>query len=169
MRQSFRAASVSDRLLLFFSRILMLARFVVRPTVFGRDAEQNFSEYWRLLAVQDFDQHRERFIHRVFGKFFPRHPENLGRVAAALRPFHPRLRGLPTDAALLGDEATLRSSAILRLTTGMADLDLVARASSRRSARRPREGPGDATRIGKLSGSGRALTARSHINSAVHI
>jgi hypothetical protein len=91
-------------------------------------------EYWRLLAVQEVDQRRERFIHRVSGKFFPRHPENLGRVAAALRPFHPRLRGLPTDAALLWDEATLRSSAILRLTTGMADLDLVARAASRRSA-----------------------------------
>jgi predicted nucleotidyltransferase len=61
--------------------------------------------------------------------FFSRHPKNLGRVVAALRPFHPRLRGLPTDAAFIWDEATLRNGAIFRLTTDVADFDLVAEVS----------------------------------------
>ena len=50
-------------------------------------------------------------------------------MVSALRAFHPRLRGLPTDAAFIWDEATLRNGAIFRLTTDVADFDLVAEVS----------------------------------------
>jgi predicted nucleotidyltransferase len=61
--------------------------------------------------------------------FYSSRPENLGRLVAALRPFRPRLRGLPTDAAFIWDEATPRKGSVLRLTTDVADLDLVAEVS----------------------------------------
>jgi hypothetical protein len=38
---------------------------------------------------------------------YRRHPDNLTRIAAALQPFHPRLRGLPEGVPNLFDRRSL--------------------------------------------------------------
>jgi hypothetical protein len=58
-----------------------------------------------------------------------RQPENLRRLAKALAPFHPRLRGLPEDVPFVWDEVTLRNGAVIRLTTDCGRIDLVAEVS----------------------------------------
>jgi predicted nucleotidyltransferase len=61
--------------------------------------------------------------------FFPRDAENIRRLVAALRPFHPRPRGLPADLPFIWDEATLRNGTIFTLTTDVGDIDLLAEVS----------------------------------------
>jgi hypothetical protein len=50
---------------------------------------------------------------------------NLRRLAAALAPFHPRLRGTPPDLPFLWDERTLASGLNFTLTTDLGDLDIL--------------------------------------------
>jgi hypothetical protein len=56
---------------------------------------------------------------------YERSPENLQRLAGALRPFHPRLRGAPPELPFLWDERTLRSGLNFTLTTDLGDIDLL--------------------------------------------
>jgi hypothetical protein len=55
-----------------------------------------------------------------------RKPSNLHSLAAALRPFHPRLRGLPPDLPFVWDERTLCNGTIFTLDTDLGEIDLLA-------------------------------------------
>lgn len=56
---------------------------------------------------------------------YARDPEDLERLAQALAPFHPRLRGAPPDLPFRLDLPTLRAGLNFTLTTDLADLDLL--------------------------------------------
>lgn len=56
---------------------------------------------------------------------YARDPENLDRLARALAPFHPRLRGAPPDLPFRLDLPTLRAGLTFTLTTDLADIDLL--------------------------------------------
>ena len=56
---------------------------------------------------------------------YARDLENLRRLAAALAPYHPRLRGAPPDLPFLWDERTLASGLNFTLTTDLGDLDIL--------------------------------------------
>ncbi len=56
---------------------------------------------------------------------YRRDRENLSRLAAALAPHRPRLRGAPPDLPFLWDDLTLRSGLNFTLTTDLGDLDLL--------------------------------------------
>jgi hypothetical protein len=55
---------------------------------------------------------------------YARDRENLTRLVAALRPIHPRLRGVPADLPFVLDEASLRSGLNFTLDTDLGPLDL---------------------------------------------
>lgn len=57
---------------------------------------------------------------------YSRASANLRRVASALRPFHPRLRGVPSDLPFVWDEGTLRNATVLTLQTDLGEIDLLA-------------------------------------------
>jgi predicted nucleotidyltransferase len=56
---------------------------------------------------------------------YARTPENLRRLASALRPVRPRLRGAPAELPFLWDERTLRNGLNFTLVTDEGDLDLL--------------------------------------------
>ncbi|MDQ3253725.1 MAG: hypothetical protein M3R15_07420 [Acidobacteriota bacterium] len=56
---------------------------------------------------------------------YAREAENLSRLANALQPFHPRLRGAPIGLPFRCDAATLKSGLNFTLTTDLGDLDLL--------------------------------------------
>lgn len=56
---------------------------------------------------------------------YGRTPENLRRLAAALQPIHPRLRGVPPELPFLWDERTLRNGLNFTLVTDEGELDLL--------------------------------------------
>ena len=56
---------------------------------------------------------------------YSRAPENLARLAAALEPLHPTLRGAPAELPFCLDVPTLRSGLNFTLTTEAGDLDLL--------------------------------------------
>lgn len=56
---------------------------------------------------------------------YARDRENLRRLAAALAPYHPRLRGAPVDLPFLWDDRTLASGLNFTLTTDLGDLDIL--------------------------------------------
>lgn len=56
---------------------------------------------------------------------YARDPDNLRRLAAALAPYHPRLRGAPPDLPFLWDDRTLASGLNFTLTTDLGDLDIL--------------------------------------------
>jgi hypothetical protein len=56
---------------------------------------------------------------------YERSPQNLQRLAAALRPLRPRLRGAPDDVPFLWDEETLSRGSNFTLITSMGDLDIL--------------------------------------------
>jgi hypothetical protein len=56
---------------------------------------------------------------------YARDRRNLQRLAAALAPFHPRLRGAPADLPFLWDERTLASGLNFTLTTDLGDVDIL--------------------------------------------
>src|SRR5262249_38657757 len=55
---------------------------------------------------------------------YSRRPENLDRLAGALAPFRPTLRGAPADLPFVLDAETLRSGLNFTLRTDLGDLDL---------------------------------------------
>jgi len=56
---------------------------------------------------------------------YARDRENLKRLAIALAPIHPRLRGIEGDLPFVLDEATLRSGLNFTLDTDLGPLDLL--------------------------------------------
>lgn len=56
---------------------------------------------------------------------YARTPQNLTRLATALAPHHPRLRGAPPDLPFVWDERTLRGGLNFTLTTDLGDIDLL--------------------------------------------
>jgi hypothetical protein len=56
---------------------------------------------------------------------YSRDRENLARLAAALAPIHPRLRGVPGDLPFVLDEASLRAGLNFTLDTDLGPLDLL--------------------------------------------
>lgn len=54
-----------------------------------------------------------------------RDPDNLERLAHALEPFKPRLRGAPQDLPFTLDAATLKSGLNFTLTSASGDIDLL--------------------------------------------
>jgi hypothetical protein len=56
---------------------------------------------------------------------YARDRENLARLAAALRPIHPTLRGAPAELPFVLDEASLRSGLNFTLDTDLGPLDLL--------------------------------------------
>lgn len=57
---------------------------------------------------------------------YSRSPENLERIARALEPHHPYLRGAPPGLPFSLDAPTLRNGANFTLTTDLGDVDLLA-------------------------------------------
>ena len=60
---------------------------------------------------------------------YRRQPENLSRLAKALAPLTPRLRGIPDDLPAVFDERTLQFGTNFTLRIGSEDLDLLAEMS----------------------------------------
>jgi hypothetical protein len=56
---------------------------------------------------------------------YARDRDNLRRLAAALAPYHPHLRGAPRDLPFLWDERALSSGLNFTLTTDLGDLDIL--------------------------------------------
>ncbi len=56
---------------------------------------------------------------------YARDPENLRRLATALAPHHPHLRGAPPDLPFLWDDRTLSSGLNFTLTTDLGDIDVL--------------------------------------------
>ena len=56
---------------------------------------------------------------------YSREPANLRRLAAALKPFAPTLRGAPPDLPFVLDEPTLSAGLNFTLTCGAGDIDLL--------------------------------------------
>ena len=56
---------------------------------------------------------------------YARDTENLSRLAQALGPYHPRLRGAPADLPFRFDEETLKGGLNFTLTTDVGDIDLM--------------------------------------------
>ena len=50
---------------------------------------------------------------------------NLERIASALRPFEPRLRGFPNDLPFVWDASTLSNGSVFTLDTTIGDIDLL--------------------------------------------
>jgi predicted nucleotidyltransferase len=60
---------------------------------------------------------------------FDRRPENLKRIALALAPYAPRLRGSPADLPFIWDERTLAGGTNFTLETTIGEIDLLAEVS----------------------------------------
>lgn len=56
---------------------------------------------------------------------YSRDRDNLRRLADALAPFHPRLRGAPSELPFLWDDRTLVSGLNFTLTTDLGELDIL--------------------------------------------
>ena len=56
---------------------------------------------------------------------FSRSKENIKKIVEALRPFDPRLRGLPKELPFIWDEGTLSHGTTFTLETSIGDFDLL--------------------------------------------
>jgi hypothetical protein len=56
---------------------------------------------------------------------YSRRRENLRRLVAALRPYHPRPRDFPKDLPFVWDEVMLSNSTVLTLNTDLGPIDLL--------------------------------------------
>jgi predicted nucleotidyltransferase len=57
---------------------------------------------------------------------YNRTKDNIAKIVSALAPYEPYLRGAPVGLPFIWDEATLRNSTNLTLTTTLGDLDFLA-------------------------------------------
>jgi predicted nucleotidyltransferase len=73
--------------------------------------------------------HGSRFMTDDLDICYSRKPENLRRLAQALAPYHPRLRGLPEGLPFIWDELTLRNGTVFTLVTDLGDIDLLGEVS----------------------------------------
>lgn len=56
---------------------------------------------------------------------YDRSRSNLEKIAAALAPFNPRLRGFPKDLPFIWDAGTLSNASVFTLDTDIGDIDLL--------------------------------------------
>lgn len=68
---------------------------------------------------------------------YERTSENLQRLAGALAPLHPRLRGAPDGMPFVLDQHTLKQGMNFTLETDAGDLDLLGELSERRRIFQP--------------------------------
>jgi hypothetical protein len=73
--------------------------------------------------------HGSSFLTADLDICFSRAPDNLKKLAKALRPYHPRLRDLPPDLPFIWDETTLHNGTIFTLSTDLGVIDLLAEVS----------------------------------------
>lgn len=73
--------------------------------------------------------HGSRYMTDDLDICYSRKPENLGRLARALAPYHPRLRDLPKELPFVWDESTLRNGTVFTLATDLGDIDLLGEVS----------------------------------------
>ncbi len=69
--------------------------------------------------------HGSAFITQDLVVVYARNPENIRRLAEALRPHQPYLRGAPEGLPFEWDERTIRNGLNFTLTTAFGDLDLL--------------------------------------------
>jgi hypothetical protein len=73
--------------------------------------------------------HGSSYITQDLDICYSRRRENLKHLAAALAPFHPRLRDLPPDLPFVWDDVTLRNGTVFTLSTDLGKIDLLAEVS----------------------------------------
>src|SRR2546426_11268201 len=73
--------------------------------------------------------HGSAFITQDLDVVYARNRENIRRLAAALEPHHPYLRGAPEGLPFRWDERTIRNGLNFTLTTSFGDLDLLGEAT----------------------------------------
>ena len=56
---------------------------------------------------------------------YSRHPDNIARLAEALKPHHPYLRGVPPGLPFCWDARTIQSGLNFTLTTDLGDIDFL--------------------------------------------
>lgn len=56
---------------------------------------------------------------------YSRSKDNLTRIATALAPFSPRLRGFPIELPFIWDSSTLSNGSVFTLATSIGDIDLL--------------------------------------------
>jgi predicted nucleotidyltransferase len=69
--------------------------------------------------------HGSAYITQDFDICYARTGVNMGRLARALAPFHPRLRGVSEDLPFRLNAATLRAGLNFTLATDIGDIDLM--------------------------------------------
>ena len=70
--------------------------------------------------------HGSSYMTRDLDICYSRRSDNLKRLAAALAPFHPRLRDLPPGLPFVWDDVTLRNGTVFTLATDIGGVDLLA-------------------------------------------
>jgi hypothetical protein len=73
--------------------------------------------------------HGSAFITQDLDVVYARNRENIRRLAAALQPHQPYLRGAPEGLPFKWDERTIRNGLNFTLTTSFGDLDLLGEAT----------------------------------------
>jgi hypothetical protein len=73
--------------------------------------------------------HGSSFITQDLDVVYARNRENIHRLAAALQPCQPYLRGAPKGLPFRWDERTIRNGLNFTLTTSFGDLDLLGEAT----------------------------------------
>ena len=86
------------------------------------DSGVDFIVIWGVAAVL----HGSAVVTFDLDILYSRADKNIRRLAEALAAFHPRPRGFPPGLPFVWDEATLRNSMVLTLTTDLGDVDLLA-------------------------------------------
>ena len=74
--------------------------------------------------------HGSAFITQDLDAVYARNRENIRRLAAALQPHQPYLRGAPEGLPFRWDERTIRNGLNFTLTAAFGDLDLLRRPNS---------------------------------------
>ena len=69
--------------------------------------------------------HGSGYVTRDLDICYERTPENMRRLVAALRPFHPSLRGAPKELPFVLDERTLSQGMNFTFRTDLGDIDLL--------------------------------------------
>ncbi len=85
-----------------------------------RDAGVEFA----FVAVAAMVAHGSAQVTQDLDICYERSHENIRRLTKALRPYRPRLRGAPADAAFRFDEETIERGLNFTLTADLGDLDL---------------------------------------------
>jgi hypothetical protein len=69
--------------------------------------------------------HGSAYVTRDLDICYGRSVENIRRLAQALQPFHPQLRGAPAGPPFHFDEGTIKRGLNFTLTTDLGDIDIL--------------------------------------------